>query len=181
MDGELIDLEAFPGAKNYFESNSEVLKGRHVSKKQPVNWFRTIDKVRADLLARPKLLLPDLASAGKRVFFDNGRFYPHHNLYFISGGSVHELEMLGAILISNFVVSQMQALSINMNGGIPRYQAQSLKKLYVPLLGLFDPADSLELCQAFKAQNVPQVDGILQRYFDANGLVMPKFQSSIAC
>ena len=38
----------------------------------------------------PKLLLPDLKK-NRLIAMDDGMYYPHHNLYHITGGSVTDL------------------------------------------------------------------------------------------
>lgn len=39
-----------------------MLAGRHVAKKAPHSWYRTIDKVHDELIRKPKLLLQDMRS-----------------------------------------------------------------------------------------------------------------------
>lgn len=55
-DGGPIDLRRFPRLAQYFEKNRNLIQKRHVSKKNPKAWFRTIDRVYPELVAKPKLL-----------------------------------------------------------------------------------------------------------------------------
>jgi len=59
-DGTLVQLGRYPKLRRYFESHKAELSQRHVAKKATANWYRTIDKVNADLTAMPKLLFPDM-------------------------------------------------------------------------------------------------------------------------
>jgi hypothetical protein len=138
--GGLIDLDRFPLAKVYFEEHGAALKNRHVGKKRPTQWYRTIDKIDTTLLAKPKILLPDI-SGNKRIFIDFGKFYPHHNLYFITGRNQKDLQILAAILMSQFVREQLKAVGTQMNGGYPRWQSQNLKKLTIPIIDNIEAAD----------------------------------------
>ena len=76
----LVDLDGYPMLRDYFEANGLRLRARHVAKKRPNSWYRTIDRVTPGLLRRPKLVMPDMKSAAHLVL-DEGNFYPCHNLY----------------------------------------------------------------------------------------------------
>jgi len=78
-DGTLVDLERHPRLRRYFEEHENVLRGRNVGKKYPGRWYRTIDKVNHVLTEKPKLLIPDIKSVAHPVY-DEGLYYPHHNL-----------------------------------------------------------------------------------------------------
>jgi methylase of polypeptide subunit release factors len=130
-DGSLVDLSKYPGLRAYFESGGERLRKRHVAKARPANWYRTIDRVWPKLQAVPKLVIPDIQGGGV-VGFDRGDFYPHHNLYWISSAG-WDLRALQAILRSSLVLAQVRAFSVQMRGGSLRYQAQTLRRIRVPL------------------------------------------------
>lgn len=78
-DGGLVDLDKYPRLAKYLESHKDALKKRHVAKKNNIGWFRTIDRVYAELVQQPKLLIPDIAGANE-VAYEGGRYYPHHKL-----------------------------------------------------------------------------------------------------
>lgn len=130
-EGNVINLAEYPKAQAYIKSYKEKLQGRYVAQKNPQNWYRTIDKVYSDLLAKPKILLPDM-SANNQILIDTGHFYPHHNLYYITGSDINDLKILSAFLMSDFAVSQLSRLTNNMNGGYPRWQSQYIRKLKIP-------------------------------------------------
>lgn len=92
-DGNMIDLSKYPKALSYMNAHREKLQERHVSQKNPANWYRTIDKIYSDLLSFPKILLPDI-SGNRQIMIDSGHFYPHHNLYYITGQDIDKLKIL---------------------------------------------------------------------------------------
>lgn len=131
--GNLVDLTSYPKAQAYLESKKEILSNRHIAKKSPDKWYRTIDKVKAELQYTPKILIPDI-SGNSLLFIDEGHFYPLHNIYYITGEDTHQLKILCSILMSDFVKKQIQRLSTNMNGGYARWQSQNLRKLRIPCI-----------------------------------------------
>ena len=59
-NGKLVDLNAFPRLRAYYERHAGALRKRHIAAKRPGHWYGTIDKVDDSLTAREKLLFPDL-------------------------------------------------------------------------------------------------------------------------
>lgn len=111
-------------------TQQKLVRARHVARKQPQAWYRTIDKVDPGLLRRPKLLLPDLKAAIHPVL-DEGHFYPHHNLYFVVS-SGWDIEALGGLLLSDVANLFVGTYCVKMRGGCYRFQAQYLRKIRVP-------------------------------------------------
>ncbi len=134
--GALASLKDFPGFAAYLELHGDALRSRHVGKRNPDSWYRTIDRIWPQLQHRPKLLIPDIQSGGV-VGFDDGKYYPHHNLYWITSDT-WPLRALQAILRSDFVTQQVRAHSVQMRGGSLRYQAQTLRKIRIPLLSTLE-------------------------------------------
>lgn len=132
-NGQLICLEDYPKAKAYFERHRERLAGRHKAQKHPASWYGTIDKISVPLTVQPKILLPDI-SGNTFVFVDDGKYYPQHNIYYITGGSQRELHLLAALLMSDFMRDQLNKMTNKMNGGYARWQSQYLRKLHIPTL-----------------------------------------------
>ena len=60
-NGNLVDLASYPKTQQYLESKKEILSNRHIAKKSPSKWYRTIDKIKTDLQNTPKILLPDIS------------------------------------------------------------------------------------------------------------------------
>lgn len=130
-DGKLVDLSNYPRLRNHLERHREVIAGRHVARKTPANWYRTIDRITPALAARPKLLIPDIKGSA-HVVFEDGKLYPHHNLYFIVAED-WDLRALQAVLLSNVVHQFIAAYSTTMRGGFLRFQAQYLRRIRLPL------------------------------------------------
>ncbi len=150
--GDLVDLREYPRLRTYFEGHSDQLKARHIAKKRPDTWYKTIDKVNHGLVHQPKLLFPDMKMSAHPVL-EPGGLYPHHNLYFIVSRE-WDLEVLGGILLSRIADLFVDAYSVRMRGGTLRFQAQYLRKIRVP-----DPRDiesktADQLRRAFRHRNV---------------------------
>jgi adenine-specific DNA-methyltransferase len=129
-DSGLVDLEKWPRLAKYLEGHSSLVKARNCAKKAPNNWYRTIDRVRPDLTRKPKLVFPDIKASIHPVL-DNGRYYPHHNLYWITS-SGWDLEVLGGLLLSKVAQMFVEAYAVKMRGGYLRFQAQYLRMIRVP-------------------------------------------------
>jgi hypothetical protein len=129
---------------SYLHRYEEKLRGRHVAQKNKDNWYRTIDRIYPELTSQPKILLPDM-SGNNRIFIDNGKFYPLHNIYYITGPA-EQLPVLAAMLMSNDVQEQLSSLTNAMHGGYTRWQSQHLRKLQLPVLS----AISTDTANAFR-------------------------------
>lgn len=128
--GELITLEDYPKAHAYLSDFRKKLEQRHIVKNNR-QWYSLIDRIKPGLCTSHKILLPDI-SGNRYVFVDKGEYYPSHNLYYITGNNSEALETLAALLMSDFVRQQIRSVSNCMNGGFPRWQSQSLRKLRIP-------------------------------------------------
>jgi len=150
-DRELVKLAEFPKMKRYLERHGGRLRNRHTALKQPGRWYRTIDSVDPTLLARPKLLLPDLKAAAHPVL-DRGSFYPHHNLYFVVSDA-WDLEVLGGILLSDIANLFVGAYCVKMRGGCYRFQAQYVRRIRVPDYASIHNDVAAEFAAAFTARD----------------------------
>ncbi len=150
--GQLIPLDKYPKAKDYFEQHREKLASRHKARKVPSRWYATIDPVKSGLKCEEKILLPDI-SGNSFVFIDEGHLYPTHNIYYITGNGSRQLKILAALLMSDFVRQQLSRLTNHMNGGYARWQSQYLRKLRIPTIS-----------------NIPNylADAILNAYLNMN-------------
>ena len=129
--GGPVDLRAYPRLAAYLEGHRDLLLKRHVAKKNPANWFKTIDRVYPEMVSMPKLLIPDIAGANE-VVYDPGGYYPHHNLYFILS-TRWDLEVLGGLLSSRVALFFVWSYAVKMRGGYLRFQAQYLRRIRVPM------------------------------------------------
>lgn len=129
-NGALVNLEAYPKLARYLNRHAKVVRNRNCAKKNPKSWYRTIDRINPELTHCPKLLIPDIKGKA-HVVYEEGRFYPHHNLYFITSAK-WELKALQAVLRSGIAKLFVSAYSTRMRGGYLRYQAQYLRRIRLP-------------------------------------------------
>lgn len=163
---ELRNLDAYPGLKTYFHLHKDKLQNRYVSKNSPSQWYKTIDKVKPTLQSQAKLLLPDI-SGMKFFHIDEGRFYPHHNLYYITSPNANDAEdlvLLACILMSDFARNQVLSIGLKMNGGVPRYQSQILKKLRVPIIANLNEVEKSTLKLAYQNRDHTKINQAISAY-----------------
>ncbi|WP_257626322.1 Eco57I restriction-modification methylase domain-containing protein [Janthinobacterium sp. NKUCC06_STL] len=129
-EGPLVDLEKYPKLARYLDKHRAQIEGRHVAKKSPEKWFRTIDRITPALARRAKLLIPDIRGEAQ-VVFEEGRLYPHHNLYFVVS-ETWDLRALQAVLLSDVTRLFISTYSTKMRGGYLRFQAQYLRRIRLP-------------------------------------------------
>lgn len=129
-DGGLVDLRDYPRLGRYLEARHEVIASRHCARKNPANWYRTIDRITPSLAATPKLLIPDIKGAA-HIVFEPGQLYPHHNLYHVTSAQ-WDLHALQAVLLSDVTRLLVAAYSTRMRGGYLRFQAQYLRRIRIP-------------------------------------------------
>lgn len=129
-DGRLADLTRYPRLKRYLEDRKEQIANRHVARKSPHRWYRTIDRIYPELAARPKLLIPDIKGAAN-IVYEEGQLYPHHNLYYIVSEE-WDLKALQAVLLSGIARLFVSVYSTRMRGGFLRFQAQYLRRIRLP-------------------------------------------------
>lgn len=129
-DGKLVDLATYPKLRAYLEERRALVAGRHVAQKSPANWYRTIDRITPSLAKKPKLLIPDIKGSA-HVVYEEGRLYPHHNLYFVLSEE-WDLHALQAVLMSHVAKHFVAAYATSMRGGFLRFQAQYLRRIRLP-------------------------------------------------
>jgi len=161
--GGLVDLEKYPKAKQYLEEHSEVLKARHTAKKSnAASWYKTIDRIYPELTKQPKLLIPDMKRDG--LFpIDNGKFYPHHNIYYVTHPQTKYLKLLGAFLISDFCKEQINLVSVKMRGGFSRWQSQNLRKILLPEMLSIDAQLQDSLITAYESKDVSTINELINK------------------
>jgi hypothetical protein len=128
--GQLVSLDSFPRFKRYLHAHRDSVAGRHVAQRNPDGWYRTIDRIQPGLLETPKLLVPDIKGEGVFVI-DEGQYYPHHNLYFITSDE-WDLRALQTVLRSSLTLMTVATYCTRMAGGFLRFQAQYLRRIRVP-------------------------------------------------
>lgn len=129
-EGTLVNLNEYPLLNRFLNKESELIKKRHVANKNPNNWYRTIDRIYPSLATTKKLLIPDIKGEAN-IVYEDGKFYPHHNLYYITSNS-WDLKALQAVLLSGIAKLFISAYSTKMRGDYLRFQAQYLRRIRIP-------------------------------------------------
>lgn len=164
-DGALVDLNEYPGLARYLRQNEMTLRARHCAKDRPQTWFRTIDRLWPKLVGTPKLVIPDIQPGGI-IGYDSGKFYPHHNVYWITSESWN-LQALQTILRSGHVTRQIRAHSVEMRGGSLRYQAQALRQIRIPSLKSIGKKFLQELAKLANSSDQILIDTVTKPLFDS--------------
>ena len=150
--GQLVDLDAYPRLRRHYETHRAQLQGRYVARKNGSDWYRTIDPVHPDLIPQPKLLFPDMKMVSHPVL-DEGGFYPHHNLYYVTS-TEWDLAVLGGLLLSGVAQFFIESYAVRMRGGTLRFQAQYLRRIRVPSPVSLSLATQEALAAAFLSRDV---------------------------
>lgn len=147
----LVDLQHYPQLSTYLTDHEDQLRGRHVGKRNPAAWYRTIDRVDHALTGKTKLYIPDIKDRLNPVL-DRGETYPHHNLYFVQS-AVWDHEVLGGLLLSDVAQFFVECYGVRMRGGYLRFQAQYLRRIRVPRPHDLTPAQEDALREAFRRRD----------------------------
>jgi len=164
----LVDIARYPRLRRYLEDHADRLRARHVARQRPAQWYRTIDRVDSSLLSRPKLVLPDLKAAAHPVL-DDGRYYPHHNLYFVVSDA-WDLEVLGGLLLSDVANLFVGAYCVKMRGGCYRFQAQYVRRIRVPHRASISKSNAKALARSFAARDGEAATAIALRLYGLKDL-----------
>ena len=161
--GKLVELSRYPKLRRYFDAHATQLERRHIARKNPNAWYRTIDRVYPELARQPKLLIPDIAGANE-VVFEPGQYHPHHNLYFVTS-TRWDLEVLGGLLSSRVALFFVWSYAVKMRGRYLRFQAQYLRRIRLP-----DPATLVRqlaraLKDAFRRRAFARLDALALRAY----------------
>jgi hypothetical protein len=159
----LVNLEDYPRMKRYLEARKADIAGRHVAQKSPANWYRTIDRITPSLASRPKLLIPDIKGQAQ-IVFEDGKLYPHHNLYFVTSDE-WDLKALQAVLLSAVTKLFVASYSTKMRGGFLRFQAQYLRRIRLPKWSEVPDALRRDLKNAAEALDVAACDHAVFRLY----------------
>lgn len=157
-EGGVVDLRDYPRLASHFKAHEMDVRRRHVSQKNPLSWFRTIDRVYPGLVGTPKLLVPDIAGANE-VVFEPGRFHPHHNLYFVTSDE-WDMEVLGGLLSSRVALFFVWSYAVKMRGGYLRFQAQYLRRIRLPAVADIPIALADAIRTAFRERAFRRLDDL---------------------
>ncbi len=166
--GELVDLESYPLLASHLEAHGSTVRARHVARKRPSNWYRTIDRVDPALASLPKLVVPDMKASIHPVL-DDGRLYPHHNLYFVVSDG-WDIEVLGGILLSDVANLLVGTYCVKMRGGCYRFQAQYLRRIRVPRADSLSRKEKRALAGSFADRDTERATAVAVRLYGIDDL-----------
>jgi hypothetical protein len=172
---ELIDLNRFPKARDYFDFHLSQLKGRNVAKRDPKRWYRTIDRIYPHLQKLPKLLIPDI-KAENHIVFESGRLYPHHNLYYVASEN-WDLRALRSILRSSIGKFFVWMYGVKMRSDILRFQAQYLRRICIPQLGKIKKRVLDKLLVADLSEDRDEIDSVVAEVYGLSKAEMSLIQN----
>lgn len=155
-DGRLANLADYPLFAAYLEQHRSAVAARHVAMRSGDGWYRTIDRIYPVLAQQHKLLIPDIKGEAT-VVLDPGRYYPHHNLYYVTS-DIWDLRALQTVLRSSITVMTVAAYCTRMSGGFLRFQAQYLRRIRVPRWEQVSEALRVALIAAAGTQDQVVVD-----------------------
>lgn len=158
-DGALVNLSDYPKLARHFQKHADVILKRNCAKKNPKGWYRTIDRIYPELLTRPKLLIPDIKGEA-HVVYEDGSFYPHHNLYFITSEE-WDLKALQVVLRSGIAKLFVSIYSTQMRGGYLRFQAQYLRRIRLPKWKNVPEQIRKTLMKAAQAEDIEKCNSIV--------------------
>jgi adenine-specific DNA-methyltransferase len=162
----LVSLDDWPRMAAYLGTHESLLARRHTA--QGGRWHKTIDRVIEGLAERTKLYLPDFKAAIFPVL-DDGKTYPHHNLYWVTS-DVWDLRVLGGLLLSDVANLFIEAYSVRMRGGYLRFQAQYLRRIRLPRPDSVGPAAAQALMRAFAARDRDAATSVALELYDLDSL-----------
>jgi hypothetical protein len=171
--GGLVPLKSYPKLSAYLDERGSEIRKRHVSKKNPNSWYRTIDRIYPALTKRPKLLIPDI-KGDAQVVYEAGHFYPHHNLYFITS-DIWDLRALQAILLSGIARLFIATYSTKMRGGYFRFQAQYLRRIRVPRWENISDSLKHELVHAAECRDLSECNRVVSEVYKLTKLERAAF------
>ncbi|AUX19933.1 hypothetical protein SOCEGT47_003880 [Sorangium cellulosum] len=162
-DGKVVRLDDYPRLSRYLHAREAEIRKRHIARRSPASWFRTIDRVYPDLVGARKLLLPDIAGSNE-VVYDEGRFHPHHNLYVVTS-TEWDTEALGGLLSSRVALFFVWSYAVKMRGGYLRFQAQYLRRIRLPPPAALGDALTRDLRGAFRERDFEKLDALALRAY----------------
>jgi adenine-specific DNA-methyltransferase len=116
-DGKLIDPKNFPSLNSRLKRFKKRLKNRSIVR-DGAEWFRPIDRLRAEDWKRPKLLIPELAKT-PRVAIDLSGAIPSHGVYAIFAAD-DDVKTLYEKLCDGRLARALDGIAPKVKGGYVR-------------------------------------------------------------
>ncbi len=173
VDGSLVSLSEYPKLAKHLERYEAVVRARNVARRNPARWFRTIDRIYPKLATREKLLIPDIKGAA-HIVHEHGKYYPHHNLYYITSDE-WDLRALRAVLLSGIAQLFVAAYCTKMHGGFLRFQAQYLRRIRLPRWHDVPPGVRQQLIAASSENEIAKCNQVVAKLYGLEPTECTKF------
>ena len=160
----LINLDEFPKLKSYLLKHKDTLSNRHIAKKNPSAWYKTIDRVYPKRSREEKLLIPDISN-NPIALYDKGFFNPNNSIYYITSID-WDLHALKVVILSNLTKVFISTYSTKIANGYLRFQAQHLRKLRLPLWSDIDDNLKNKLIHAGQSNNISEYSKLTHELYD---------------
>ena len=108
-------------------------------------------------------MLPDLKAVAHPVL-DEGRHYPHHNLYVVTS-QAWDLEVLGGLLLSEVANLVHRRLLRKDAWWLHRFQAQYLRRIRVPRIENVSASNRRLLREAFNERDAGAATAVARRLY----------------
>lgn len=131
-EGKLVDLRDFPKLLAKLSAERERLEAR-ACVRSPAEWHRTIDKIRPDMVASPKIIIAGMADCA-RVGLSTGGCQPGNALYAIYPGA-WPLPELARLLRAGALDLFAQVLAPRLRNGSKRFDGYVLGQVRLPPWG----------------------------------------------
>lgn len=174
-DGEPIDLNKYPAAKNYLEHHKPALEERYCVKEKGKLWYETHDTIKTSLETRRRIVTPDLTSTSRFAVTD--RNISHNTCYslFYDG----ELNALAAALNSSVFEFLLKSSLPKMDSGFWRQMKRDLVDLPIPLPSQFRPEIKNLLASHYQKRQWDKVNTLLYEILDLNDSEIETIESFI--
>ena len=187
QDGQIILIsekelkQEYPHTYAYLRENKPYLENREHGRMRGANWYAYVYPKNIEVMARPKLLVPDIADRGSFAFDSSGEYALTSGYGIVLKESVAESPMyiLGS-LNSKVLYFYFKHVSTGVRGGFFRYFKQFIEQLPIRAIDSRKPADKashdqmvalveqmLDLNKQLAEAKIPQDKTVLQRQIEA--------------
>jgi hypothetical protein len=187
QDGQVLLIpekelkQEYPHTYAYLRENKPYLENRERGRMRGENWYAYVYPKNIEIMAKPKLLVPDIADRGSFALDSSGEFALTSGYGIVLKESVAESPMYILGLLNSKVLNfYFKQVSTTIRGGFFRYFKQFIKQLPIRPINFRKPADKashdrmvelveriLDLNRQLAEAKVPQTRTVLQRQIEA--------------
>ena len=173
--------QQYPHTYAYLRENKQYLENRERGRMRGSNWYAYVYPKNIDVMATPKVLVPDIADNAAFAFDPSGvfAFTSGYGVTLLHPSDEAYLYLLG-LLNSTVLDFYVKQISTTMRGGFFRYFTQYIEQLPIRTTDFDDPADvarhdhmvalaerMLDLHKQLADARTPTAKTMLQRQIDA--------------